>query len=119
MGKEADDLAWAAGFLEGEGSFCIRSNGRWFLGAGQVDREPLERLQALFGGNIYKRERGPGVLADGFNRQAWYGWETSRKDLILSITAAVLPLMTESRRVRIPWSAEAARYITTPKGATT
>lgn len=52
------DIAWAAGFLEGEGSFqksrySIRTD------ASQVQREPLERLQKLFGGPIYRRyQRG-------------------------------------------------------------
>ena len=44
------DLEWAAGFLEGEGSF---SGGRWIrIGAAQVQKWPLERLQRLFGGSI-------------------------------------------------------------------
>ncbi len=41
------DLVWAAGFLEGEGSF----NGS-NVTAVQVQLEPLERLQKYFGGNI-------------------------------------------------------------------
>lgn len=40
------DLAWAAGFLEGEGYFGKA------LRAAQVQREPLERLLAIFGGSI-------------------------------------------------------------------
>jgi hypothetical protein len=48
------DITWAAGFLEGEGSFkntVTTSQVR----AAQVQREPLERLQALFGGSISLR----------------------------------------------------------------
>lgn len=42
------ELAWAAGFLEGEGHFRPRSQ----ITAVQVDMEPLNRLLALFGGSI-------------------------------------------------------------------
>jgi hypothetical protein len=46
------DLHWAAGFLEGEGSF---GNGGAGIGmnASQVQKEPLEKLQRLFGGNLH------------------------------------------------------------------
>lgn len=46
-------LGWAAGFLEGEGSFT--NGGSPCVSAGQVQREPLERLSALFGGRISQR----------------------------------------------------------------
>jgi len=44
------DLAWAAGFIDGEGclSFCPNPQ----LSASQFNLEPLEELQLLFGGNI-------------------------------------------------------------------
>ena len=56
------ELYWAAGFLEGEGSFvassaaCRTRPERKTVGvrlsAIQVQMEPLERLQRMFGGNI-------------------------------------------------------------------
>lgn len=56
-------LEWASGFLEGEG--CFRNTGSTELvEAKQVNREPLERLLALFGGKLlfasmeYARRRG-------------------------------------------------------------
>jgi hypothetical protein len=66
------DIAWAAGFIEGEGSFThsvvgrtIRKSGRKDAGTPQaritvpqVQREPLERLQRMFGGNIYVKNPG-------------------------------------------------------------
>lgn len=42
-----DEILWAAGFFEGEGSV----GGRHVL-VSQVNRWPLERLMAIFGGNI-------------------------------------------------------------------
>lgn len=47
------DLYWAAGFMEGEGSFMNQRN-NISLSAVQVQREPLDRLHAMFGGSICK-----------------------------------------------------------------
>ena len=47
-------LQWTAGFLEGEGSFYNIGKGRVpIVTASQVQREPLERLERLFGGSMY------------------------------------------------------------------
>lgn len=59
----AADIAWAAGFWEGEGSIGARH-----ANASQVERWPLERLQQLFGGNIRMRE------ADRPNRRPCHQW---------------------------------------------
>jgi hypothetical protein len=64
-------IEWAAGFLEGEGSFrWTRTRSPFALvSAGQVQREPLERLQAIFGGQIYARPRHES------NRQDFWQWQ--------------------------------------------
>lgn len=50
------DIAWAAGFFEGEGNLSLSTNGAGgFMGmvqVGQKSREPLDRLQKLFGGTV-------------------------------------------------------------------
>jgi len=52
------DLAWAAGFLEGEGSFRFsqrdtgRPHGTPTVTAAQKDPESLKRLHTLFSGNV-------------------------------------------------------------------
>jgi len=53
MTVAARDLYWAAGFLEGEGSFGLARK-TVNISADQVQREPLERLQRIFGGPIYQ-----------------------------------------------------------------
>lgn len=49
------NLAWAAGFLEGEGWFG-KSKPNSFGGEGirvnQVNKEPVEKLQSFFGGSL-------------------------------------------------------------------
>lgn len=54
------DLAWAAGILEGEGSFRINARSRTNAGAlmvevTSIDRDMLEHLAELFGGTIHAK----------------------------------------------------------------
>ena len=46
------DVSWAAGFFEGEGSLSVTKDFTLHARVPQVDREPLDRLRELFGGNI-------------------------------------------------------------------
>ena len=105
MSVEASDveIAWVAGFLEGEGWFAYRdqrSGGRTTMrvGCNQVNREPLERLQELFGGTIGFKRQDPKV------RRSWWGWEIRNQEMILELTALITPWLTKERRERIPWS---------------
>src|SRR5437879_9281337 len=50
------DIAWAAGFLEGEGSFLAQTPNNPKVTCPQVQREPLQRLQQLFGGKLHTRK---------------------------------------------------------------
>ena len=55
------DIAWAAGFIEGEGSFT-RRNRRGLsmsVSVGQVNKEPVQRLLGLFGGSLTVENRKP------------------------------------------------------------
>jgi len=45
------DIYWAAGFLEGEGSFTYHGTGP-LVSAGQVQKEPLLRLQKFVRGSL-------------------------------------------------------------------
>ncbi len=53
-----EELAWAAGFIDGEGTFGIqKQKGKKpipYLQAGQIDRQVLDRLQEALGlGKVY------------------------------------------------------------------
>lgn len=54
------ELAWAAGFFDGEGWSTVNlpsktsKKARAHVGISQKDTRPLERFVALFGGNILK-----------------------------------------------------------------
>ena len=55
ISPSSKDIYWAAGFLEGEGSFRLARG--TVITAPQVQREPLDRLQKMFGGTIAFRKR--------------------------------------------------------------
>lgn len=82
------DLAWAAGFMEGEASF---SKGR--IHVNQVNREPLHRLLAIFGGSFTKtRQRG--------NCKPISEWRASGARA-RGIAMTLYPFMSERRRGQI------------------
>lgn len=83
------DIAWAAGFLEGEGSFT--NHGTTIrVSAGQVQREPLERLQKMFGGKIAlrKRKQGGGRWAD---IHFWYLYGVNAAGLTMTLLCLLSP----------------------------
>jgi hypothetical protein len=88
------ELFWAAGFLEGEGTF-----GDWAknlrCSAVQVQREPLERLQRLFGGSIgFKRSRNP-------RHQDQFCWTVSgHRAAGVMMTAYVLMSLRRKAQIR-------------------
>lgn len=99
-----EETAWVAGFLEGEGWFCVDPSGRFRVGANQVNPEPLERLQALLGGSIYKRNKIDGKKGNQWpNRRPWFGWETRDRETIIALTAQIRPWLSKDRLGRIPW----------------
>ena len=71
------ELAWSAGFLDGEGSYGMQIAHRrgqkdqysFRIQAAQVYREPLDRLQAALGGNV-TGPYGPYSM----NKQPYYSW---------------------------------------------
>jgi hypothetical protein len=91
------DLAWAAGFLEGEGGFCVnsRSLGRHSslrVTATQKQREPLDKLQRLFGGYVglqatvpYFRWTVNGVRARGVMYTVFTFLSRRRRDQIRGV----------------------------------
>lgn len=88
------DLYYAAGFLEGEGSFVVRERFDPSITAGQVQLEPLERLQELFGGNIY-----PCKLAKN-GRQPSHVWNLNGSRAI-GLMLTLFPMMSTRRQSQI------------------
>jgi hypothetical protein len=83
---QARDLHWAAGFLEGEGCFDDDTGrGLARTHVGQCQREPLERLQSLFGGSIRIHRRAHG------NRKTYHMWRLSGAGLLLTMYGLMSP----------------------------
>lgn len=66
------DMAWAAGFLEGEGNFGVNNRklgrrGSHVVRATQKNPEPLYKLQQILGGSIMNPR------ADGYGEWRTYG----------------------------------------------
>ena len=79
-------LAWAAGFIDGDGFITIQNrnqtvNGKQYkghylrIGACQASLLPLEELKSLFGGTI--REKNSGPNKEGYNRKQQWIWQCS------------------------------------------
>lgn len=97
---ETRDLAWAAGFLEGEGSFhstsSIAAGKRYHhqrVAAVQVDSEPLAKLLRLFGGRISL------IKPRGNSKESFY-W-TVNGNRARGIMLTLFPLLSERRQQQI------------------
>jgi hypothetical protein len=84
--SRATDIAWAAGFIDGEGCLSLtktyRAGERDHLRqprvqVTQVNRKPIDRLQELFGGKVYDDRARKTSSGNQI-----YVWEESGKALI-------------------------------------
>src|SRR6266550_6427865 len=88
------DVAWAAGFLEGEGNFSPGSTGI-SITARQVVVDPLIRLQNLFGGSLKQRKNGSPLA-----KQLIYVWMLCGKKAA-DLCSAIYPQMSGKRQTAI------------------
>jgi hypothetical protein len=86
------ELGWVAGFLEGEGSFL--GNRSAYVGAAQVQREPLDRLQSLLGGKVRP------VKSKKVNHSDFFHW-TIGGGHAAGVMMCVYPLMSPRRKEQI------------------
>lgn len=86
------NLAWAAGFLEGEGSFHQAARGRSTIAsAAQVNGEPVQQLMALFGGSAKQYPLRDGLI-----------WKWSAHGArARGIAMTLFPLMSARRQEQI------------------
>ena len=99
------DIAWAAGFIEGEGCFQSRGPAAQIV-VTQVQLEPLLRLQRIFGGHITRYDHVPSRTG---NWNPFHRWHVSNIHA-RSIMMTVFVLMSPKRRTQIhkalaPWRA--------------
>ena len=88
------DIKWAAGFLEGEGSFELGQHG-YRVSAAQVQRDPIDRLKGLFCGTINLRHKPSRVM--------WkpaYHWQLCGARAV-GLMMTLYSLMSPNRKVQI------------------
>jgi len=83
----ARDLAWAAGFLEGDGYFG-RNTTTQEVAVHQKQLWPLERLKLLFGGSIHPTRR-QGILCADYWR--WRISGATARGLMMSVYSLLSP----------------------------
>jgi hypothetical protein len=99
-------LGWAAGFLEGEGSFpggkeCSPST----VSAVQKEAEPLKRLQHMFGGRVFWRPDG-----GTYGAHVWYVNGPTARGLMMTLYSLMSPRRREQISESITkWRAGAYR----------
>ena len=93
-------VIWAAGFLDGEGTFTISGakNSRFVaIMAAQVDLRPLNVLRDLWGGSITERppdSRHP-------NNRKQYVWVISTRKVIVCLNEIVTYLVLKGDQARL------------------
>lgn len=92
------DLAWVAGFYDGEGSMSFAKSGRPRVTIGQKDRRPLDEIQAMFGGTVTDRSH----LRTGLGNTMGYTWRTNSIKEVKGFVELVRPYSRlEHRRVKL------------------
>lgn len=86
---------WAAGVLEGEGSFLLHRGVNPRVSAQMTDLDVLQELQRIFGGSIYKTSR-----QKPHHRQAW-AWMVMDATQAVEVMRRVRPFMLGRRGERI------------------
>lgn len=96
-----EDIYWAAGFLEGEGSFMKNRNkndcGTIIVSCSQVQKEPIDKLLFIFKcGNIsfYERKNSNKKWSDVY---IWRAYGEYAEDIM----KLIYPIMSEKRKDQI------------------
>jgi transposase-like protein len=102
------DLAWVAGFLEGEGSFCLLAGVAPRVTAVQVEPEPLLKLVNLFGGSIYPKKTA------GYGKKPVNYWNLGGAHGA-ALMMTLYPMMSSKRKEQIHkalsvWKSKGAKF---------
>ncbi len=102
-------LAWAAGFIDGDGFITIQNrkstvNGKVYtgqylrLGCCQASEVPLKELQSIFGGTIRNKNSGPN--RDNYKRLPQFIWTLSTQQASEALVQ-LLPYLVHKKDVAI------------------
>ncbi len=112
------ELYWAAGFLDGECSIDLHGNGKTKdhihprIAARQNEKEPLDKLQRLFGGTIGSVNQRSNKLA---KQSHIWNWSVTGARAI-GVMLTIFSMLTEKRRTQITTSMNSyMTWINAPK----
>ncbi len=102
-------LAWAAGFIDGDGFITIQTRNQTVkdkqytsqylrVGACQAKLDVLNELQSLFGGAI--REKNSGPNREGYNRKQQWVWNLSTQSAAEALKQ-MLPFLIHKKEVAL------------------
>lgn len=96
-----EDVIWAAGLLEGEGTFVEKSSQPGYLEiqCNSTDKDVLDRLKQVFNlGKVY----GPYKFAsDKLGKKEKWTWKVNSSHQVLAIIFAIFPWMSVRRQFRM------------------
>jgi len=84
------ELGWAAGFLEGEGTFFAGRRSHVKVAAVQVEREPVARCLELFGGGL-KQRPAQGSLPNQQPQWIWSAHGSRARGVMLTLYSLMSP----------------------------
>ncbi|WBB67738.1 LAGLIDADG family homing endonuclease [Micromonospora sp. WMMD812] len=109
------ELAWLAGLLEGEGTFCThytKTRGRQEpqtrvrIAVQMTDEDVVRKVQSIVGlGNVLKRKAQKDHHKDSFT------WSVQAMDVVVALGTLLMPHMGERRRQQIETLLEAVRLV--------
>ena len=91
-----EELAWAAGFFDGEGGTYIYRSRRLTLTISQIHPEVLHRFKDAIGGLGFFG--GPYVKRTQPTAQPWWQFRTSRFEHVQAIIAMLWPFLSSVKR---------------------
>lgn len=98
MPYNKEDVAWLAGFWEGEGSIKGSKTGSFVLNITQVDKEPLDKCVSILGfGVVY----GPLTYAYKPNSQPYYTFSVSTFERVQQVVILIWPYLSRRRKDQI------------------
>jgi hypothetical protein len=99
---ESGDLAWMAGFLEGEGFFVRQTSTRGYIRVGiaatSTDRDVLERLRVIV---PTSRVQGPYLPSSSIGKKPSWRWVLNARPLVVQLATDLRPLMGARRQRQI------------------
>lgn len=88
-----EDIAWAAGLFEGEGTIFSADGGRPRLALCMTDKDVVDRFRDILGGTV------SGPYREGQeNRKLMYKWQEGKVGTVQSVLRQFWPYLGERRR---------------------